>query len=112
MRVEPLSVLPPKMERPVATGAANSAAVENNLLSNNPEIPVQPVSETEKPAQSASSHSETVWLEAEHRTVYRVLDQQSGDVIAQIPSDEVLRVSRNLEALNQPAQTKAIDIKS
>ncbi len=110
MRVEPLSVLPPKMERPVATGAANSAAMENNLLSNDSEPPVHPVSGTEK--AGPSSHSETVWLEAEHRTVFRVLDQQSGDVIAQIPSDEVLRVSRNLAALNQPAEARAIDIKS
>lgn len=111
MRVEPLAVMPPKVERPAATGAAVSASVEDKLLSNNPELPVQPVSAIEK-VSATTNRSETVWLESEQRTVYRVLDEKTGDVVTQIPSDEVLRVSRKIDDLLQEDAPKKLDIES
>ncbi|MGE5112172.1 MAG: flagellar protein FlaG [Acidobacteriaceae bacterium] len=113
MRIEPLSVMPPKMERPVATGTANSAAVDHQLLSNDPELPVAAVQEREKSALPASyGHSETVWLEKEQRTVYRVVDEKSGEVISQIPSEEVMKVSKNISELLDEDVPKKLDVQS
>jgi hypothetical protein len=109
MQIEPLSIVPPKLERPATTGAAVSAAVDANLLSNKPEIPVQPVSEVEK-ASPSGNRSETVWLDSESRSVFRVLNERTGEVVSQIPSVEVLRVSRNLDELVQDDTKKNVDV--
>src|SRR5512146_1360761 len=113
MRIEPLSVTPPKMERPVATGAANSAAVDHQLLSNDPELPVSAVQETEESAlRAGNGRSETVWLEEERRTVYRVVDEESGEVISQLPSEEVMKVSENISELLDEDAPKTLDVQS
>jgi hypothetical protein len=100
------------MERPATTGAVVSAAVESNLLSNNPEIPVQPISEAEKPEPAQSNRAETVWSESERRSIFRVLNEHTGEVISQIPSDEVLRVSRNINEIVQEDTGKNVDLET
>jgi hypothetical protein len=112
MQIEPLSVIPPKMERPATTGAAVSASVETNLLSNNPEIPVQPVAELETTSPARGNRSETVWLESECRSVIRLLNERTGEIVSQMPSDEVLRVSRNIEDLMEKDSPKKLDLET
>jgi hypothetical protein len=112
MQIEPLSVMPPKMERPTTTGAAASAAVETNLLSNNAETPVQPVTEAVETSPAHANRAETVWSESDRRAVFRVLNEQTGEVISQLPSDEVLRVSRNIDELVQEDAKKNVDLET
>jgi FlaG protein len=113
MRIEPLTTMPPKMERPVATGAADSAAVDRQLLSNDPEVPVAAVQETAKSAPPATNgRGETVWLEKEKREVYRIIDKQTGDVITQMPSEQVLNVSESISELLQDDSPKQLDVES
>jgi hypothetical protein len=100
------------MERPATTGAAASAAVESNLLSNTPDIPVQPVSETAKSEPAHSNRAETVWSESERRSIFRVLNEHTGEIVSQIPSDEVLRVSRNIEEIVQEDTRKNVDLET
>lgn len=111
MRIEPLTTMPPKVERPVATGAADPAAVERQLLSNDPEIPVTAVQEAAKSAAS-NGRSETVWLQKERRSVYRVVDAKSGEVITQMPSEQVLSVSESISELLKEDSPKQVDVES
>lgn len=112
MRIEPLTTMPPKMERPITTGAADPASVEHQLLSNDPEIPVAAVQETAKSTPPANGRGETVWLEKERREIYRIVDSESGDVISQIPSDQVLNVSKNITELLEDDSPKQLNVES
>ena len=38
-----------------------------------------------------------VWLQEEKKTVYRVIEAETGEIIQQVPSDEVIHVARNIE---------------
>lgn len=44
-----------------------------------------------------SEEAQVVWLKQEKKTVYRVIEAETGEVIQQVPSEEVLRVGRNIE---------------
>src|SRR5512147_1363209 len=111
MRIEPLTNMP-KTERPVATSAADSASMEHQLLSNDPEIPVAAVQETAKPTPlTGNGRGETVWLEKERRQVYRIVDPGSGAVITQVPSDQVLNVAKSItDLLRDEDAPKRLDI--
>lgn len=111
MQIEPLGTILPKVERPMATGAAVEAAVEHELLSNDPETPIQPVAEVTDTTK-VNTKSETVWSESDRRAVLRVLNASTGEVVEQIPSDEVLRVTRNIEDLMQGKTEKSIDFET
>lgn len=104
--------MPPKMERPVATGAADPASVEHQLLSNDPEIPVTAVQEIKKSTPLANGRGETVWLEKERREVYRIVDPESGEVITQVPSDQVLNVSKSISELLEDDSPKQLNVES
>ena len=80
------------------------------MHSNEALAPVTAVAEVEKGIEAApNGRGETVWLENEKRQVFRVVDEKSGEVVCQVPSVEVLRVSRNLdELLNE--QSKQLDV--
>jgi FlaG protein len=113
MRIETLTTMPPKMERPVATGAADPASVEHQLLSNDPEVPVAAVQETAKSAPAASNgRGETVWLEKERREVFRIVDTKSGEVISQVPSEQVLKVAESISELLQEDSPKQLNVES
>jgi hypothetical protein len=113
MRIEPLTTMPPKMERPIATGAADLASVDRQLLSNDPEIPVTAVQEAAKAAPVAGNgRGETVWLEKERREVFRIIDPESGEVITQVPSDQVLNVSKSISELLEDDSPKQVNVKS
>ena len=111
MQIEPLGTVLPKVDRPTATGAAVTATLEHELLSNNSETPVQPVTKLTD-TSNASTRAETVWSEPDRRAVFRVLSQDTGEVVAQIPSDEVLRVTRNIEELVQGETEKSLDLQT
>lgn len=111
MRIDPVSGMPSEVERPVTTGAVTAAATEVKVHSNETE-PVLAVADVQKPAQAApNGRGETIWLEREKRQVFRVVDRKTGETICQVPTDEVLRVSRNLEDLLEEKQ-QSLDIKS
>ena len=113
MRIEPLTTMPPKMERPITTGAADPAAVDRQLLSNDPEIPVPAVQETAKSAPLVGNgRGESVWLEKERREVYRIVNPESGEVITQVPSDQVLNVSRSISELIEEDSPKQLNVES
>ena len=113
MRIEPLTTMPPRMERPIATGAADPASVDHQLLSNDPEIPVTAVQETVKSAPAAGNgRGETVWLEKERREVYRIVDPESGEVITQVPSDQVLKVAESISELLEEDSPQQLNVKS
>ncbi len=113
MRIESLTNVPPKMERPIATGAANPASVGHQLLSNDPEIPVTAVQETAKSAPAAANgRGETIWLESERRQVFRIVDAESGEVITQMPSDQVLNVSESISELLEEDSPRQLNLES
>lgn len=113
MRIEPLTTMPPKMEKPIATGAADPATVDRQLLSNDPEIPVTAVQETAKSAPApGNGRGETVWLEKERREVFRIVDPESGEVITQVPSDQVLNVSKSISELLEEDSPQQLNVKS
>ncbi len=113
MRIEPLATMPPKMERPITTGATDPATVDHQLLSNDPEIPVTAVQETAKSTPPAGNgRGETVWLEKERRHVYRIVDHESGEVISQMPSEQVLNVSKNISELLDDDSPKQLNVES
>lgn len=113
MRIEPLTTMPPKMERPITPGAADPAAVDRQLLSNDPEVPVNAVQETAKSAPTAGNgRGETVWLEKERREVYRIVDPESGEVITQVPCDQVLNVSKSISELLEEDRPKQLNEQS
>ncbi len=111
MQIEPLGTMLPKMDRSIATGAAITTPLEHELLSNDPETPVQPVTKVTD-TSNANTRAETVWSESDRRAVFRVLSQDTGEVVAQIPSDEVLRVTRNIEELVQGETEKSLDLET
>jgi uncharacterized FlaG/YvyC family protein len=112
MRIDPVSGMPSEVERPATTGAVTAAATEINVHSNADDAPVTAVADVQKDIQAApNGRGETVWLEKEKRQVYRIVDERNGEVVCQVPSDEVLRVARNLEDLARTEQ-KTLDIKS
>lgn len=47
-----------------------------------------------------------VWVDGGKKLVYQVRDAGSGDVICQIPSEEILRVSRNIADLLEQQQAR------
>jgi hypothetical protein len=100
MRIDSVSGMPSEVERPATTGAVAAAASEVKLHSNESFVPVTAVAEAQKDLQAApNGRGETVWLENEKRQVFRIVDEKSGEVVCQVPSAEVLRVSRNLDEL-------------
>jgi hypothetical protein len=44
-----------------------------------------------------SEQGRSVWLPDVKQTVYRVIDAESGEVIQQVPSEQVMQVARNIE---------------
>lgn len=113
MRIDSLLGMPSEVERPATTGAVAAAATEINVHSNDGDAPVAAVPEVQKDLQAApNGRGETVWLENEKRQVYRIVDQKSGEVVCQVPSDEVLRVARNLEDLFSSEKKQELDVKS
>lgn len=112
MRVEPIAPLPPEMERPTNAGAVATAVTAVNLHSNDPETTVAPVGAAEPTAPaSKQTQNETVWIENENRAVFRVVERESGEVVCQMPSNEVLRVSRGIEDLIEDS-TPSVDLES
>ncbi len=112
MKIDSISGMPSEVERPVTTGAVTAAATEIKVHSNDVAAPVLAVADVPKQRQAApNGRGETVWLEQEKRQVFRILDQQTGDVVCQVPSEEVLRVSRNLEDLVEEKKQN-LDIRS
>ena len=112
MRIDSVSGMPSEVGRPATTGAVAAAASEVKLHSNEASTPVTAVAEVQKDIQAApNGRGETVWLENEKRQVFRVIDEKSGEVVCQVPSAEVLRVSHNLdELLNEKG--KQLDVQS
>lgn len=112
MRIEPLRTMPPKTQRPITAGAADPAIVDRQLLSNDPEIPITAVQDTAKSAPSGNGRGETVWLEKERREVFRMVDPESGEVITQMPSDQVLNVSESISELLEEDSPKQLNVES
>ena len=113
MRIESVSGLPSEVERPATTGAVTAAATDIKVHSNDVDAPVSAVPEIQKDVQAApNGRGETVWLENESRQVFRIVDDKSGEIVCQVPSDEVLRVSRNLDDLLASENDQGLDVKS
>ena len=112
MRIESVSGMPSEVERPATTGAVAAAATDIKVHTNDVNAPVTAVPEVQKDLQSApNGRGETVWLENEKRNVFRIIDQDSGEVVYQVPTEEVLRVSRNLEEVAEDPK-QSLDIRS
>ena len=112
MRIDSVLGMPSEVGRPATTGAVAAAASEVKLHSNEGLAPVTAVAEVEKDIGAApNGRGETVWLENEKRQVFRVIDERSGEVVCQVPSAEVLRVSRNLDELLKE-EGKQLDVQS
>jgi hypothetical protein len=57
-----------------------------------------PGADTVSIAQPPTKTVTTVWMDEGKKAIYEVRDRDSGQVIYQVPSDEVLRGSRNIAA--------------
>jgi len=66
--------------------------------------PAQPVHATLAPVPVPAAVS--VSLDQDRNTIYRFIDQRTGDLIRQIPPEEVLRIMRNIQNLLQQSQRK------
>ena len=112
MRVEPIAPMPPEMEPPTTGSSIATTATAVNVHSNDPDTTVAPVGAAEPTAPtSTQTQNETVWIENENRAVFRIVERESGEVVCQIPSDEVLRVSRGIEDLIEDS-TPSVDLES
>jgi hypothetical protein len=78
-----------------ATQAAGSAPKPAPAASPQPSLPPLPV-----PAAVSVS------LDSDRNTIYRFIDPKTGDLIRQIPPEEVLRIMRNIQNLLQQSQRK------
>lgn len=81
---------------PAGSAAAQSESAQPAIIAR---------SELVKPVQRINEVLHNFGLEFQisepgHRLVTRVIDRESGEVIRQIPSEEVLRIAENLEQLN------------
>lgn len=112
MRIDSVLGIPFEVERPATTGAVAAAASEVKLHSNEAVVPVTAVAEVQKDVQAApNGRGETVWLEQGKRQVFRIVDDKSGEVVCQVPSAEVLRVSQNLDELLEE-QAQQLDVET
>lgn len=59
----------------------------------------QAVQEVQKMVQSKASNLQFSIDQASGKTVVKLLDSQTGDVIRQIPSEEMLAISRSLDQM-------------
>jgi hypothetical protein len=69
------------------------------------------------PAQDCATDTDTAQRQITEsvddgkHVIHRVLDGKTGRIICQVPSEEVLRVGRNLERLAHPDEPQQIDSK-
>lgn len=113
MRIEPGVPIASEVERASTAGVVGAAGTELKLLSNDPEISVDPVSPAERgSAEWPNCRTETVWVNTEQRAVFRVIERGTGEVVRQIPSDEVLQVSRRLKDMLEEDGPQAVDVES
>jgi uncharacterized FlaG/YvyC family protein len=102
MRIESVSVIPP----------------EARDRGQNPSIPKETNSRSSaQPASVAVSLESSLKMTREtddgENTVYRLVDNKTGTVISQVPSQQVLNVENSIEQLlQQEIQKPKLDVKS
>ena len=90
--------VPISIDRATTSNAIQSHA-EAHVQREMRQPPVSAVPEAQSQAHGNDTSTErtVVWAPEEKRPVYRVIDGNSGEVICQLPSEEVLRVSHHFE---------------
>jgi uncharacterized FlaG/YvyC family protein len=103
MRIESVSVSP---------------AIETRDCAKNPAIPKETNSRSSaQPASAALSSESSLKMTREtddgQNTVYRLVDNRTGTIISQVPSQQVLNVESSIEQLlQQEIQKPKLDVKS
>ena len=102
MRIESVAVIP---------------AVETRDCGQKPAIPNETNSRSAQPASAAVSSESSLKMTREtddgQNTVYRLVDNNTGAVISQVPSQQVLNVESSIEQLlQQEIQKPKLDVKS
>jgi len=103
MRIESVSVSP---------------AIETGDCAKNPAIPKETNSRSSaQPASAALSSESSLKMTREtddgQNTVYRLVDNRTGTIISQVPSQQVLNVESSIEQLlQQEIQKPKLDVKS
>ena len=58
--------------------------------------PQQPAQQQTAPTPEVPEHRISVNIDEAKQVYYQVIDQRSGEVIRQVPSEDVLRIARNI----------------
>jgi uncharacterized FlaG/YvyC family protein len=70
-----------------------------------PAAPKSAPSETASPAETIVPQVRAIQVDAsygeDNRIIYRILDKQSGDLIQQIPPEQLLAIARSIQQLLQ-----------
>ncbi|HWR36707.1 MAG TPA: hypothetical protein VN622_12635 [Clostridia bacterium] len=111
MRIDMVPSIPADVKRSPINEPVQPAT-ETNVLIKQQESPVLPAPQTETYTGGNNAERETVWLDEGKRPIYLVRDQRTGDVLCQLPSEEVLRIARNIDQFLKEQQGQELDIKS
>ncbi len=113
MRIEPISPVVPKLKRTERPEPPGAWQTEVKLHLNDPESSVAPVSPATASAPADDRQVvQSLWLDECERAVLRVLDRETGEVISQLPSEQVLQVSERIGDLLRDEAPPAVDIES
>jgi hypothetical protein len=87
--------------------AAEAASIEQTRRARPAKVQQDPA-----PAPVAPSQGQRVEVSFQDNTpVYRFVDARSGDLVLQVPPEEVLRVVRSIQQMLQTTQGASLDLK-
>lgn len=119
-----INLVPPVSISLDRTSTSNAAQLisEVRVQKDMRQPPVPPVAEgrAETQGDDRCTERQVVWVPQEKRPVYRVINRKTGEVICQLPSEEVLRVAHRIdeqvedgnENLVQDQNGSEIDVRS
>jgi len=85
----------------------NQQSERNQLPQNQPPDQLKQAASTVKvPPAIPAPEVMNVTFDQNHNTIYRFVDEKSGDLVRQVPPEEVLRVMRNVEEMMQESEQK------
>lgn len=83
-----------------AAGAATRTQTETAVTPPSPAQLGAALKDINKALENAASNLEFTVDDESHRTIVKVVDRQTGDVIRQMPSEEALQIARALDRMS------------
>ncbi len=114
MEISAVHPIPVNLERTTISNTAHPGA-EAHVQKDFKQPPVLPVVDVHPQTRGndTSTERKVEWAQQDRRPIYRVVERESGEVISQIPSEQVLRLARQIDAeLHGDNQHAAVDVRS